>query len=212
MIYHVGPSGHYSQCIFHYHKSFPSNLSALPWGRSHCSKHLSETSLPHVYVTLVPFWIANDKRCSEEKSYHRTWQWRALKKKGNNSTLDWSFWRSHLQLPLKHKAALFYSEGFGWAQWVWVDLKNNEVDVLFYRLNNEVVCFREQPPPHPLSLSQRHHPPSPPPLWWSWYMHKQHFHRVPSGLGARCPIYVNIVITYITLFPPEMQEAWNLLA
>lgn len=92
------------------------------------------------------FWIANDKWCSEEKSYHHTWQWRALKN-GNNGTLDWSFWRSHLQLLLKQNTALFYSEGFRWAQWVWADLKNNEVDVLFYRLNNEVVCFREQPSP-----------------------------------------------------------------
>lgn len=55
--------------------------AALPRGRSHCSKHLSETSLPHVCVILVSFWIANDKWCSEEKSYHCTWQWRALKKK-----------------------------------------------------------------------------------------------------------------------------------
>lgn len=186
------PSGHYTQHIPHYRASSPSNLSHSALGKSHCSKHLSKTSLPHVCVSLVSFWIANDKWCSKEKSHQRTWQWRALKKKGNNSTLDWSFWRSHRQLLLKHKAALFYSEGFGWAWRVWADLKNNEVDVLFYRLNNEVVCFREQPPtPHP-SLSQRHHPPSSPPLWWSWYMHKQHFHGVPSiaGLEAWCPIYV----------------------
>ncbi|CAB1452500.1 unnamed protein product [Pleuronectes platessa] len=53
------------------------------------------------------------------------------------------------------------------------DLKNNEVDVLFYRLNNEVVCFREQtssPPPPP--------PPPPPPLY-----HKDTIpHSSPSSL------------------------------
>lgn len=178
--------------------------AALPRGRSHCSKHLSETSLPHVCVILVSFWIANDKWCFEEESYRCTWQWGALKKKkkGNNGTLDWSFWRSHLQLLLNHKAALFYSEGFRWAQWVWADLKNNEVDVLFYRLNNEVVCFREQP--QPPSLSQRLHPPSSPPLWWSWYMHKQHFHGVPSigGFEAWCP-YLCLILWLLII------STWN---
>lgn len=66
-------------------------------GKSHRTKHLSKTSPPHVCVSLVSFWIANDKWCSTEKSYQRTWQWRALKK-GNNGALDWSFWRSHRQL------------------------------------------------------------------------------------------------------------------
>lgn len=104
--------------------------TALPWGRSHCSKHLSETSLPHVCVILVSFWIANDKWCSEEQSYHCTWQWGALKKKkkkkGINGTPDWSFWRSHLQLLLNHEAALFYSKelqmsplSLGWFEEQW---------------------------------------------------------------------------------------------
>lgn len=98
--------------------------------------------------------------------------------------------RSKRRLLTDHVGdALFYSDVFGGAQWLWADLKNNEVDARFYRLNNEVVCFREQPSPSPHAHKDTI-PPTSTTLWWSWYMHKQHFHGAPSiaGLGARCPI------------------------
>lgn len=91
-----GPSGgHYTPNVtLHDHTSSLSNLCSSASGKSHSSKHLSLMFVSSLYH----FWIANDKWCSKEKSYQRTWQWRALKKGGNNGTLDWSFWRSHLRL------------------------------------------------------------------------------------------------------------------
>lgn len=96
-----------------------------------------------------------------------------LKNEEQPHSTDWSFW---IARAFKHKTALFYSGLFGWAQRVWADLKNNEVDVVFYRLNNEVACFREPP-----SLSSLVKEPIPHPLLFDGeLMHKQHFHGEPS--------------------------------
>lgn len=145
------PFGHYSQR----HPSLSRVFSEqFPSGEDRTAQNISTRHRPLcVYVIFTSFWNAHDKWCSEDKSFHYIWQWRVFKKKkkGNNCSLCWSFWRSHLHCS----SVLFWR--LRRSQWVWADLKNNEVDVLFYRLNNEVVCFREQPPHPPPRL-----PPPPP--------------------------------------------------
>lgn len=198
------PFGHYSQTFPSLSRVFSKYICLR--GRSHSSKHLNKTSPPCVCVIFISFWNANDKWCSEKK-----------KKKSSYLTIKSIKKRVITALLVDHSGDLICSSvlfwGFRGSQWVWTDLKNNEVDVLFYQLNNEVVCFREPPPqlpppPSTLFLTQRDHPPTLLPLWWSWYMHKQHFHEVPSivSLEIWCPIHC-MSNTLIMLLP---RVEWKL--
>lgn len=75
-----GPSGHYSQHIPFAITRHLQATSQLCLGEI-TLRQTSQEDIFHVCVSLVSFWIANDKWCSKAKSYQHTWQWRALEKK-----------------------------------------------------------------------------------------------------------------------------------
>lgn len=97
---YTGPLVMTPKRIPRYHVSSASRFAS---GDDRTAQNISTRHLPlRVCVIFTSFWNANDKWCSEEKPVHHVWQWRVFKKKnttkqiGNNSTLGWSFWRSHL--------------------------------------------------------------------------------------------------------------------
>lgn len=76
------------------------------------------------------------------------------------------------------------------------------------------LCASESSPHPLLFLSHKDTIPQHAPLlWWGRYMHKEHFHGVPSmtRLQFCCPLFNHAVITCITILPLEIKMQWELL-